>query len=186
MTQQEEKPKGPSPEERVAKSRSDREVASLRKEIKAIQDKAATAERERDEAHSTVALLKEQMGLGDNESERLKVYTEREAKQTKIGHDLEARARQLKAQELSIQYGIPESDLLEYDDPHEMEVAALKRALAMKKEAESKEEKDEKGGGFDTGAGSLFSKSIGDMSKAEFDKHWDKSKAQSLQRARTR
>ena len=140
MEQKVEEQKGPTPEQKQDQSRRDRDSASQRKELQEAQRRFSQLEAEHQETVATLTMLREQAQLGENEEERIKVLAKREKELTareKVARDAEKRAS---ARLLHAEYGMALDELLEFDNPIEMENAALKWQKAQRPKAEPKEE----------------------------------------------
>lgn len=121
-----EQPKGPSPEERQQQSRRDRTIAALERERDTLQKRTTQVEGELESTRSTLELLRQQVQFGDDEEKRVKLLVESERKLRERERVLADAEKRTSARLLHAEYGIPLDDLLEYDDPRDMEIAALK------------------------------------------------------------
>ena len=188
----EEPPRARKPDRNIAELQrvKDREVADANRKAK---EALGLVEQHQAEITQLREMLKHS-GLTDNEETRLKALIQRE----KAAQDREANAykieRAMTVKLLTSQYGIPADDLEAYDDPRDMELAALKweRAHPSKQEADEDDEppatrqQPPERSRFDLGTGSGTSKSFKDMTKAEVAAWESQEKAKAIARMRSR
>lgn len=161
--------------------RKDREVADARKEAQAATQRARELEGELGEVRLMLKEIREQANITDDDEARIKRLSERErtlAEREKKAADYE---KKVAARFLASEYGIPLDDLLEYDDPRDMEIAALKwdrthRSVDDDEEPEppkrtAKKEEPEQQVDFDHGGGGRGRVDINKMSDEEFEKY---------------
>jgi len=181
------KPKDPAAE---LHSRYRTQLAQAHKETKAAQQDASSARTELDEKSRFIKALQDRGELSEDETTRLEGLARAEAALDKRMQSAEEFEKRVSAQWFSVKYGVPEEDLLAYDNPKDMKIAALEAALDLPKATDPEEEEPEpvvpvrQPSGFDLGAGALTGKQPKDMSKKEFDAFVARGQAAARARAR--
>ena len=122
----------PKPEPTVPKKDLDALQSNLQGKVAAAQRGEATAKRESGEATSRLAeaqshikLLTEQGEIGGDEAARLERLAGRETSGVERMTEALKIEKTLTARVLSLEHGVPETDLLVHDDPKDMKIAAL-------------------------------------------------------------
>jgi len=168
------------------KSVKDREVAEARKQAKAFERDLAETRRALDEQQAYVALLKERGELTDDEEARAKALAKREASLSEREKRAAGIERTLTVKLLAEKYGVPADVIEDYDDPRDMQIAALEYAISQRETAvekpqaeakpvaEEKEEAQDEGLHLDLGGGGrrrvdINSIPLGDPKWAEID-----------------
>ena len=173
------------PKQEAKPSDADREVQSrLHRRTAEAEKKATAAERERDEvrgeldaARRELETVRELSQFGEDTDKQVKLLAERTSKLAKQEKQLQDHARVLSARLLSQSYGIPEKELEGYEDPKDMEIAALRWQLShppkVAEEQTPKASKAEEGAEpakVDMGEAYVPAKSWKDMTDEEFAK----------------
>jgi hypothetical protein len=157
------------------KSVKDREVAEARKQAKAYERDLAEARAALDEQKAYVQLLKERGELTDDEEARVRALASRESKLSQREQRATEIERTLTVKLLSEKYGVPSDVIEDYDDPRDMQIAALEYAISQKAEPaetqvavkepepQAESEDDDTDLRFDLGAGGRKKISINDI-----------------------
>ncbi len=117
----------PAPRKGVDELQSNlhRQVADAQRGETAAKRDAVKLTTELTEARSHIKLLQEQGELGGDEATRLERLSTGEASLTERLTAALGVEKVLAARVLSLEYGVPETDLLVHDDPKDMKIAAL-------------------------------------------------------------
>ena len=162
-------------------SRYQKQIAESQKAREAAERATATAQREADEARRYAQTLVEQGELSGDETERYKVLAKREAASEARESKVAQHEKVVSARLLHAEYGVPETDLLTYDDPKDMKIAALEWQRDHPDEVPPPATGEptppeppppqEPASAFDVGDGAGPGKRIVDMSDTEFEAH---------------
>lgn len=103
----------------------DREVAEAKKAADAAQRELSDLRAQLEQAQGFIEMLKDRGELSDDEEVRMKRMatlenTLKQREERALGIE-----KKLTARHLHMVYGVPEEELLDYDDPRDMKVAAL-------------------------------------------------------------
>lgn len=199
----EEKPKQEAPK---AKQRTpDQELQSSlhRREAQATK-RAEAAEARATEAEKTLQIIRDQFSVDQDSETRAKNLAKAEADLERRNTLAAAALKEATAAKLSVKYGIPENDLMEYDTAAEMVAAAkdfqneqlrkenedLKKQLGERStpKGEKPAKKEEEGAEpakVDSGEASGSKKPYKDMSSQEFEKLHQRNMAQASAKRRT-
>lgn len=164
-----EKPKKPAKNDIAElQRRKDREVAEAQKEAKALREQLGTLQTDLEEQRRYVKELRERGELSDDEEARLKRLIEKESSLEKRESAAATYEKKVAAKFLSVEYGMPVDDLMEYDDPRDMEIAALKWERTHRPDEEEEEQEQpaqakEEPSGFDFGGGGTSGKTVADV-----------------------
>jgi hypothetical protein len=202
--QEPEKPEAPEQPAERPKSRSniaelqrtkDREVAEAHRATREARSELAEAQAERDGFKALYTESKEKSNFTEDDEGYVRRRQEQEREYASRVETTRSTERTLTMRLLTREHGIPSEDLETYDNPKDMEIAALKWANAHSSVASEADEEDPSNPdpeeepvktSFDLGTGPGSTKSFKDMSDGEFAA-WEKSqKAASRKNARPR
>ena len=177
---QAEKPKAQRNNFAELQRTKDREVAEANRATKSARAELAAANAKLADLTSLQEGMREKSNFTDDDEAWAKRRSELD-RDIASRHETLAKSERGMAQNiLSRDYGIPTEDLEAYETLADMKVAALEYALRSKNATDEPEPTDEEieepeeapvRSTFDTGTGPGLSKSIRDMSDAEFEAH---------------
>jgi len=171
----------------------DREVAEANRGANAARSAQAEAETKLADLETLYREAREKSNFTDDDEAYVKRRNDLERDLATRQNQTNAHERTLTIKYLAAEYGIPADDLDSYDNPKDMEIAALKysrtsaAAAAPADEEDTTPEEPEETpvrSQFDLGTGSGATKSIADMTDAEFDAYDRSQKAISRRQTR--